>query len=819
MRSAGFIISSLLCVFFVWALDRPWGSVPALGSFLSPQQGFWQNAESVGQLAEETISIPGLSGKVDVFLDDRLVPHIFAQNELDAMFVQGYLHARYRLWQMEFQTHAAAGRLSEILGEGENQRILLYDRQMRRLGMAYAAKKAEAEVQKDSVTRSISASYTAGVNAFIGQLTMASLPLEYKLLGYRPEPWTSYKSALFLKYMSYDLAGGEDDFEMTNAKSVLPKDILEAIYPIAPDSLDPVAGKNNPIDSPYVKLAMPSTVDSLYLSSRDNVQIERHRPDRYNGSNNWAVNGTKTASGRPILCNDPHLSLNMPSLWFEMQISTPSYNAYGATFPGSPCVIIGFNDSSAFGFTNAMRDVRDYYTITFKDASRAEYLFNGNWMPSVFQYDTFRLKSGKLFIDTVVYTHIGPVMYDRSYRGLATTVADGKDYAVRWKAHDPSNEMKFFYLMDRAQNYDDYYEALQYLTCPGQNCLFATKSGTIALWQQAVFPAKWRRQGDFIMPGTDSSFMWQGYIPMKENPHMIDPPRGFVSSANQLPADTTYPYYIGGFHDVYRGKIINRYLSQMSNITPDQMKQMQIDNYNVMAEFALHVMLKNLDVASLEEEEKKMAETVARWNRRSDAGEEGPTIFNVWFDSLEREVWLDEFSRIPQPWDWPDQFTLVEGLLRDSTSYRFIDNIQTVEKETLGMVVTRAFKKAMPALFELEKNGKLPWARFKDAGIQHLLRLEALSRFHLLTGGGKNIINATSKFAGPSWRMIVHLTDATEAYGIYPGGQSGNPGSPYYDMFVNDWAIGNYYPLWVMKKNQRNDKRILGSLLFKPEKG
>jgi penicillin amidase len=209
-----------------------------------------------------------------------------------------------------------------------------------------------------------------------------------------------------------------------------------------------------------------------------------------------------------------------------------------------------------------------------------------------------------------------------------------------------------------------------------------------------------------------------------------------------------------------------------------------------------------------------LAERAAKWNRRSDPGEEGPTIFSHWFDSLEREVWQDDFSRIPQPWDWPDQFTLVEGLLRDSVQFRFIDNVLTPEKESLSIIMTRAFRKAVPGLQKLEKEGKLPWSRFKDAGIQHLLRLEALSRFHLIAGGGKNIINATNKFSGPSWRMIVHLTDDTEAYGIYPGGQSGNPGSAYYDTFVNDWAIGNYYPLWVMKKNQRNDKRVIGSLHF-----
>lgn len=814
MRLVPFAISSIVTLALVWALNKTWGSVPAMGAFLSPQQGFWQNAEPAGKPASLDLNLPGLKGAVDVYLDERLVPHVFAEIEEDAIYVQGYIHAKYRLWQMEFQTHAAGGRLSELLGPGPEGQILQYDRQMRRLGMVFGAKRALEEAEKDPDTRMIGNAYTAGVNAYISQLKESELPLEYKLLGYTPEPWTNLKTCLFLKYMSLDLAGPENDFELTNAKAVLPKDLFDKVYPITQDSLDPVIPKGTAFDTPAVKTVIPALADSLYFDAKQTVSIERTKPDRDNGSNNWAVSGAKTQSGRPILCNDPHLSLNMPSLWFEMQLHTPDYNAYGATFPGAPCVIIGFNDSVSFGFTNAMRDVRDYYSITFKDDTRSEYLYNGEWKSTVFTIDTFRVKGNPVYYDTVAYTVFGPVMYDSRFTGLGVQRTDGKNYAVRWKAHDPSNELKFFYKMDRARNYDDYYEALQYLTCPGQNCLFATKSGTIALWQQATFPAKWKRQGDFIMPGTDSSFQWQGFIPRNENPHSVNPERGFVSSANQLPADTTYPYYIGGHHDLYRGKVINRYLSGMSGVTPDMMKQLQTENYNIFAETALPLLLKNIDVAVLDADEKKYLDIVSQWNKRNDPDEKGVAVFNSWFDSLEAVIWVDEFMAIPKPWDWPEQYTLIEGLLRDSV-FAFTDNIKTPEVETLSQQVTAAFKSAVPALASLDKEGKLSWAKFKDAGIQHLLRQGPLSRYHVPTGGGVHIINATKKFHGPSWRMIVHMTDETEAYGIYPGGQSGNPGSPYYDNFVNDWAAGNYYPLWVMKKSQANDKRVLAVLRFR----
>lgn len=813
MRKIPLAISAVITLVLVWALNRSWGPLPAPGKFFSPQQGFWQNAEADQTGEKITLNLPELKDKVEVYFDDRLVPHVFAQNEADLFFVQGYIHAKFRLWQMEFQTHAAAGRLSEILGPGDNDVIVSFDRQMRRLGMVYGAKKAVIEMEKEPNTKTACDSYTAGVNAYLDQLSSAQLPLEYKLLGYKPEKWSNLKTALFLKYMSLDLAGPENDFEFTNAKSVFSKEDLEKLYPVTQDSLDPIVSRGTLFDTAAIKVKTPTVADSLYFKWKETVSITQYKPDRDNGSNNWAVSGSKTQSGKPILCNDPHLGLNMPSLWYEMQLSTPQFNAYGASFPGAPCVIIGFNDDCAFGFTNAMRDVRDYYLIQFRDESRKQYQFNNDWMSAELKVDTYRVKGRPAFYDTVAYTVFGPVMYDASFRGLGEKRSDGKNYAVRWKAHDPSNELMIFYALNHAKTYDDYYEALKYLTCPGQNCLFAAKTGDIAIWQQADFPAKWRRQGDFIMPGTDSNFMWQGIIPRNENPHQVNPARGFISSANQLPTDTTYPYYLGGDHDLYRGKIINRHLSQMNGIVPADMKKLQTDNYNLFAETALPLMLKNIDESLLDAEEKSYLDIVKTWNYRNDPEEKGVAIFNDWYDSLEVAVWGDEFANVPRPVKWPQSFTLIEGLLRDST-FKFVDNINTTQKETLKEVMTAAFKKIIPEIAAAQKAGRLRWDRYQDSGIQHLLRLAALSRLHLSTGGGTHVINATKKFHGPSWRMIVHLTDQTEAYGIYPGGQSGNPGSKYYDQFVSDWASAKYYPLWVMKKQEKADKRVVMTMEF-----
>lgn len=811
MRWIPFSASLIGTLLLIVVLSMQWGDIPPLGRFLSPQHGFWLNAEPVNKSYDDQLNFDKLNANAEVYFDERMVPHVFASSEQDAFFVQGYLHAKFRLWQMEFQTHAAAGRLSEILGAGPDSAILNNDRTMRRLGMVYGAMNSLKAIEADSESKSHLDAYTSGVNAYIGQLTNADLPLEYRLLNYEPELWSNFKTALFLMYMSYELTGQENDIEYTNARKVFNSFTFDKLYPITQDSLDPIVPPGTIFDTASVKVKMPMHIDSLYFSGGDSLSIVETEPDRDNGSNNWAVNGSKTASGRPILCNDPHLGINLPSLWYEMQISVPGSNVYGASFPGAPAVIIGFNDSIAWGVTNAEQDVKDYYAIQFNE-DRSQYLFNGAYLDVEKKVEEYRIKGGGVFLDTVSYTLIGPVMYDRNFDGNGRA-EHHLDLAVRWKAHDGNNEMKSFIDLNRAKNYSDYRKAIDGFSCPGQNFVFASKSNDIAIWQMGSFPAKWKRQGDFIMPGTDSTYFWQADIPKKENAHHINPERGFVSSANQHATDSTYPYYVGGTHDLYRGRIINRKLAPMQNITPADMLALQNDNSNLFAQDILPLLIRNVDRSVLNDLETRYLQIVEQWNYRNDPDENGATVFTVWFDSLQSVIWLDELQKVKGRWCYPQDFTLVEGLLRDSI-YIFTDNVNTPEKETLMQQVTAAFRKAVPELQELENEKKLSWSKYKDSGVRHLLRIAALSRFHLRTGGGPHIVNATKRYHAPSWKMIVHLTDDVEAYGIYPGGQIGNPGSRYYDNFVDDWVAGKNYRLWLMKADEKNDKRILSKMTF-----
>ena len=819
MRIVPLIISAVLTAALIIVLNKKWGSIPPMGKFLSPQHGFWQNAEPLDYDYNAELSFPGLKGKVEAYIDERLVPHVFAEHDEDAYFVQGYLHARFRLWQMEFQVFAAAGMVSQVIGEGKEGAYLRYDRSMRRLGMIYAAEKALQETEDNPVAKAGADAYTAGVNAYIDNLKESELPLEYKLLDYKPERWTNLKTALFTKYLSYDLAGHDDDLAFTNARNTFSITDFEELYPAVQDSLKPIVPntKENPYPAaPAFSMQAPASADSLYFTySKDSLQALTNilpQPDKDNGSNNWAIGPARTADGSAILCNDPHLGLNLPAIWYEMQITTPSFNAYGVTFPGAPHIIMGFNDSISFGFTNAGRDVKDYYEITFRDSTMTEYWFDSAWIKADKRVEVIGRRGKSPLYDTVAYTVFGPVIYDHTFPAAA---GSRKYYAVKWKAHDPSSELMLFHGLNRAKNYDDYAEAIKYLSCPGQNPVFAARNGDIAIWQQGDFPAKWRRQGDFIMPGTDSSYMWRGIIPQQENPHMKNPARGYVSSANQLSADVAYPYYTGNTFPVYRGYIVNRYLDSAFNTTPDDMKRMQVDNYNIKAEMVRNILLRT-DAAVLNDDARKYFDIFQSWNLRNDPGEKGATVFAIWWNELEKAVWSDEINRSGLPLPWPGETTLAEALLKKDTAYRFIDDIATPRRETLAELLTGSLTNATVRLKEAEEAGRLEWAAYKGTKVQHLLKLPAFSRNNINIGGGAGIINATKEDHGPSWRMVVQLGPVITAYGVYPGGQQGNPGSPYYDSFIDTWAKGEYYTLWVMKKTEAVDRRVKAIIVFSP---
>jgi penicillin amidase len=768
----------------VLALNAKIGSLPPLGKLLNPFSGFWQNAEPRGQNFSGDISNDALKGKVTVQFDDRLVPHLSASSNEDLYFVQGYLHARFRLWQMELQTHAAAGRLSEVMGES----MLDFDRKQRRKGMVYGAGQSLKVMEGIPEVKQMMDSYTAGVNAYIGTLRQKSIPLEYKLLDYVPEQWTNLKSALLLKYMADDLTGYTEDLELTNAREVMDSSTFKAMYPERFDSNSPVIPAGTSFD--YAR--EPEAPAPRFSASRP-VLAGNTTADTYNnelGSNNWAVSGSKTASGKPILCNDPHLGLNLPALWYEIQLQAPGINSYGVSLPGAPGIIIGFNDSISWGFTNGYRDVKDFYTITFTNEERTKYQLDGKVVDAEMKIETLYVRGREPVLDTVAYTVFGPMLYDASFtaKGLPA-----QNLAVCWMAHQGTNELQSVYLLNRARNYADYTNAIRHFECPHQNMIYADVQGNIAMWSQGRFVRKTPEQGVYVMPGNTSTYRWKDFLPFAATPHVINPERGYVSSANQVNTDASYPLWYNGYFHEMRALRINHLLDSMQQITVEDMEQMQQDDYGQMASYLLPVMLKATAGTPMVSD--TMYQLLTRWDYRYTASAQAATVFELWNGALHRNTWKDEFGGdTTRLLKLPETEATMQLALKDPQS-RFFDDRTTPETEDLKALLVNSWKEIADTLQQLQRNDKLAWSKYKGTFIRHLARLPAFSSKVLEMGGGKGIINAASTNWGPSWRMVVQMTTPVQAYAVYPGGQSGNPGSPYYDNFIGDWASGHYYPL------------------------
>lgn len=789
MKYFKFSLSLLLAVVVFYALNTKLGSVPPLGKFLSPSQGVWQNEKT--ESTSDNFQIEGLVDKVAVYYDANLIPHIFAQNEMDLYRSQGYITAKHRLWQMEFQTYAASGRLSEIIGE----KALNYDRAQRRKGMGFGAENALEKMKEDPEILKFLEAYCQGVNSYINSLRVSDYPVEYKLLNYKPEPWTAQKTALLLMYMTDDLCGRDYDLEYTNALREFGKDRFDLLYPDFFDINDPVIPKETDwsfIDTPMTKVPQ----SQLPL---DSIPETMEKPDPDNGSNNWAVSGSKSYSGNPILANDPHLGLNLPSIWFVMQLATPEHNAFGATLPGALGVVSGFNKDIAWGETNATRDVKDWYKIEFKDKSRKQYKYNNSWKNTSVRLEEIKIKGQKTYVDSVIYTHHGPVSYDYTFKGNR-----GKEgYAMKWAGLIGGNNQRTLLDLNSAKNYDDYLKALEHWVAPAQNFVFASTEGDIALWIQGLFPNKWKGQGKFLMDGSNPENDWKSFIPKEFNAHTKNPERGFVSSANQHPVDQSYPYYVfNDGYETYRNRVINDFFRSKEKISIEDFKDLQNDNYNLKASELLPYMFEHMDTSSLSNDEMDMLNIIKKWDFNSEVDQLAPSIWDLWWKTLLPLTW-DEYDVEGTALTYPFVYQTI-FMLKNYPNDDFMDIVKTPEKETSSDLFLISFKETIKNLMAWKaKNGDFNWGTYKGTYVDHLLQaLPAFSRFDLPIGGDRNTVNAADKNHGPSWRIIVEMSSPPKAIGIYPGGQSGNPGSSYYDNFIDKWAAGEYLNFLYMQKSE-----------------
>ncbi len=785
MKLLRFLLVFGITVFIAYFLDHkiPLGEkpIPPLGKILNPFQGLWQSGEGEN-FQNQTLTHHSLSDDVRIVYDQRKVPHIYASNLEDALFAQGYVEAADRLFQLDFSTRATAGRLSEILGK----KMLDYDKERRRFGMTLAAENAVQGWKKHTELFGTIEKYCDGINAYIDGLSPNEYSVEHKLLGIKPEKWTPFRSALFFKSMAEVLCSRETDVASSNSLKYFGKEIFQDLYPEINEKESPIIPKNT-----------KWTFKSLFTEEGDLLEelsyyedLRTSRPNEGIGSNNWAVDATKSASGYPIFCNDPHLGLSLPSIWYELHIHTPEINAYGVSFPGMPGIMIGFNDDIAWGETNVGHDVMDWYEIKWVDEKKEQYYYDDEKKDIELKIEKFKTREGEVFYDTIRHTVWGPITYegvDEEY----------KDLAMRWIAHDEPLQPEFMTFVNAlsCKNYKEYLKATEVYSAPAQNFAFASKEGDIALRVNGHLPMKKNQQGRFVSSGDQSMNAWKGFIPRSQNPQVLNPERGFISSANQRSADIDYPYYYNGGFEDYRGRSVNQHLENMENITAEDMKNLQWNSLNIKAQEAYPLMMNLLSDVN-KYNHKEILKKLENWDFYYRQDSEAAMVFEFWWQEFYKGTW-DEIYEIQDSIKilYPEAWRTIE-ILRDHPTHQFFDIVSTDMVETATQVCNNSFMKAMDRYKDrVEKNKGVTWGDYRKINIMHNLDVPAFSVMNIVTDGHPSSINATNWSFGPSWRMIVELGESPKAQGIFPGGQSGNPSSPYYKYSIEEWSKGEYHTL------------------------
>ncbi len=770
------LLIALVLGAFIWVLEHRhvFGDdpVPPLGRFFSPQEGFWTNATPVDRVMPGALHLHGLSAPVRVVWDDAQVPHIFARNDSDLYRAQGYVMATQRLWQMDFVARAAAGRVSEVVGAV----AIDFDRAQRRKGMLIGAEASHDALMADTVMAPLLDAYADGVNQYIASLGYADLPLEYKLLDHRPEPWSPLRSALVQQYMVENLSGWDRDVEDTHARARLGEALHALLYPVRPPGVVPTV----PTDSSWNFTAEPVPPPAAY-DPVEVLQRDAHRSDPTNGSNNWAVHGSRTANGHALLANDTHLGLNFPPIWFPVQLTTPEHRVFGFTIPGACGVIIGHNEHAAFGVTNAPRDTRDWYHITWQDARRLAYRDGEAWRPATIRVERIQVRDAADVVDSVRITHHGPVMYDEHFGDVPARA----QLALRWMGHEPSLTQKALYLNNRVKSHADHVEALRYFSAPAQNWVFASKEGDISMRVQGTFPNKWPGQGRFILDGADPAHAWQGFIPFEHTATQVNPARGFVSSANQHSVDDGYPYWFYNAHlEYYRNRTINTTLEEDRRWTVADMQQLQHSALDLRARETLAVLLPLLDSTRLGPEGRAVRSQLQRWDHHARYQGEEAAVCHLWYDSLRADLWAT-LQRPPLAFGEPTPYN-TNRILGDST-------LRAQVEAALGIDVRAMVTRSFEALVQRRAQaGARTWGQVNNARVTHLARISAFSREGLPVDGCGTAVNAQRGNHGPSQRFVVELSDPPQAWYQLPGGVSGNPGDPHYDDLLPEWSTMTY---------------------------
>ena len=816
MRVLRAVLLLALAALVSLVLSLPLGPLPALLPLLNPGQGVWSVAGQATEPVSGTLQLPGLQDSVAVSWSKGEVPHVFARNDHDLFFMQGYLEATNRLFQMDAMRREGEGTLAAILGRP----ALANDKQFLSYGLLVGAERTLAAMRHSpaglAALRDLEA-YSAGINLRIAQDEQShSLPLVMHLLGYQPAKWTPLDSLVVQEDMQENLSLNLTALDMAVLVQRFGPQLANALLPLMPPN------PQQPYDpGPYGKPAvapLPPVAVSTRLSHTAAALASRilGAPPLFAGafqglemSNNWVVGGQLTTSGKPILAGDPHLDLTLPSIWYQIQLADPHYDVDGVSIPGTPGILIGHNQQIAWSLTDTESQSTFFYVEHLNGRHPTKYYFDGAWHPLVWHRYTLTVKGGASVHYNVPWTNNGPIL-----------TADGQTVAMDWTGQIASQDVTALLAVDRAQNWQQFKQALLPWNNPPHNFIFADRAGQIGIIAPGFYPVFPKGVRPWLPMDGSGGQEWIGRIPASAVPQAYDPPSHFLWSANQRPVAANYPYYIGTawdwFSNGYRADTIYNFLAQPKNrpFTVAKMEQLQADNQDYLALHMAPLIAKAGQELGLKGAVGQAVADMRNWPGVMSENSVQATIYNAfWQDYMQATFgpWWQQ-AKVPVRQD-PD-LAISQGLTPldedlqvwtlDKQSSPWLEDPVTHTMRTTGSLMRVALQKALASL--TKELGPDPahwqWGRLHKRLFASLSGLSALARGPYASGGDQNTPDAAEPglvaTSGPSWRMVVDLGNLTASRAIYPGGQSENPVSPEYANFLPYWLTYHYLPfVWA----------------------
>jgi penicillin amidase len=773
------------------------------------------------------LTAPGLRGPVEIIRDVNGVPHLYADTPHDLFFAQGYVHAQDRFWQMDFWRHTTAGRLSELVGASQVETDMF----LRTVGWWRVAEQEHALA--DGETRAILDAYTEGVNAYLGPRTYADLGLEYSLLALngfdpsrKPYAWSAADSLAWGKAMAWDLSGSMDNEIM---RAVL----TEALGPQRTAEFLPAPPRDHPV-------IVPSPAVGALGLHRVRARIDDVRAlfgnafgeaRRGIGSNNWVIHGSRTNTGQPLLANDPHLGIQMPAIWYLVGLhcrpvsADCPFDVVGYSLAGDPGVIIGHNARIAWGVTNVDPDVQDLFIEKINPANPNQYDVNGAWRDMTVIEETINVLGGEPVPVTIRYTRNGPLINDVfgdaesliSETVTINSVALDASYglALRWTALETGQVFRAVLELNRAQNWDDFRNALRYWNVPAQNFVYADVDGNIGYQMPSNVPIRRSGDGTLPVPGWTDDYQWTGFIPFDELPYAFNPPQGYLATANQPVAGPEYPYLItaSGFDMGYRAARINEMIRARPALSLEDMMTIHGDDKNLGAAEVLPALL------ALQFDDPELARAQAElrgWDLQMRMGSRPAAIYAGFFRWLVMETFWDEpLPKEYRPQGNDDTWVRLRVLMAQPNS-AWWDDQGTGVIESRDDILRRAFAEGVADL-KTRLGGSMEewnWGRLHTSTFNNRVfgstawpaPIRALfNRGPFATSGGTSIVNATgfnllredpyAVTSVPSMRLIVDFSDFDNTRAIHTTGQSGHPYHAHYIDYAEKWRMIEYNTL------------------------